>query len=655
MRKVILLLLCLVILTSFSSAAVNLSSDYCYQETANVSTSCGGLSTGNYAFNTINNWAAGVSVIYDGDFSTSTFYNLVGQNGFMYINYSKPTRATNESRWKIRDNNGQVNLTINKSCWDYDSSKIVLRVESSEPIQDTVWYCFNGSWMELRRGTTFNGIYEEAMMWNYIPLYEVNQSYNSTTYETSLESFGINLTYDNSYYLDIVATLNYNGNTYTTSKVGSGSNIRFERSINVPAVSSETNKTFYWTIALTDSTSTSYFNSTFNNQTVKDINLVRCNATMNVSYINFSVYNITDLARANTPFRISFNYTISGGVEALGYDYQETGSTNSSFAFCLSPGDKQLSVNAIASYGGAIGFAPNYYYMNAQTLTNSTTYQSLYLLSSELSTITTVRAINSMQNGLVGYFIKIYQQDPGTNDTRLFSTLKTNYNGQDIAYLNWYNTLYRFDVLDSSNNIVNTADPFKVFSSPQTIRVVTLSTSPSDKFNDLAFNLSVNNNTRTFLLTYSTTKNITAGCLRIVKIGGSFNSSNIVSDVCLNASSGALTYTIPEGDYARYYAVFYALGSYSVKSIISFQALDYLNDVYSAIGNLDGTILALMIVGMAAGIGLAISPVAFIVTACLGYVLAIMLGFQSMNSGNFQIAFFGFLAMAGYLVWKMRT
>jgi len=90
-----------------TSLVMNLSgyNHSCFQESANVSTSCGGLSTGNY--------------------SISSYY--------LYINYSKPINALNSSLWVIKLGNDTENRSMNLpiDCWDYSSSKLLLRVFSS--------------------------------------------------------------------------------------------------------------------------------------------------------------------------------------------------------------------------------------------------------------------------------------------------------------------------------------------------------------------------------------------------------------------------------------------------------------------------------------------------------------------------------------------
>ena len=78
----------LFILLIFIFISLNFVSAYnCYQEFANVSTSCGGLNTGLYAQA---NWAQSFQ-LYDGDWAGGTTPS-VGV-GTLYINYTKPSNA----------------------------------------------------------------------------------------------------------------------------------------------------------------------------------------------------------------------------------------------------------------------------------------------------------------------------------------------------------------------------------------------------------------------------------------------------------------------------------------------------------------------------------------------------------------------------------
>lgn len=68
----------------------SLATTYCYQETANVSTSCGGLSTGTY----------------------------LNSTRYFYINYTKPLSSSNLSLWMVRQGNYTTSYNLSlASCW----------------------------------------------------------------------------------------------------------------------------------------------------------------------------------------------------------------------------------------------------------------------------------------------------------------------------------------------------------------------------------------------------------------------------------------------------------------------------------------------------------------------------------------------------------
>ena len=96
---------------------------YCYQETANESTVCGGLDTGNYSFE------GDAENFIDGDWDTSITPGL-DQTTVVYINYSKPIGSKeNYNNWFVKDGAGETNLSIPNSCWNWNSSRIWLKVE----------------------------------------------------------------------------------------------------------------------------------------------------------------------------------------------------------------------------------------------------------------------------------------------------------------------------------------------------------------------------------------------------------------------------------------------------------------------------------------------------------------------------------------------
>lgn len=166
--------------TFFKNATINFTVDvseisffiFCYQEFANVSTDCGGLSTGNYGFSaTITNPENAI----DGNWNSLASFGYPNQ--FVYINYTVPTNAL-QSIWQIKTkayNSAPcywgtpfLNHTINSSnCWN--NNIIQTRVSGASSSFGTEHQCYNGTtWISLFScpNPGSSGLYEEAMIWN---------------------------------------------------------------------------------------------------------------------------------------------------------------------------------------------------------------------------------------------------------------------------------------------------------------------------------------------------------------------------------------------------------------------------------------------------------------------------------------------------------
>lgn len=141
------------------------TSEICYQETANISTSCGGLSTGSYDFS--GTWIdGGRDNFYDGNWS-SAGWGLAGNTGIVEITYKKPTGAIQATtKWQVKDETGTTNLTIPSECWDYNATDLLLKAYSSDGGGFEYWQCYNSTWKTLRSSAIGAKLYEEAMYWN---------------------------------------------------------------------------------------------------------------------------------------------------------------------------------------------------------------------------------------------------------------------------------------------------------------------------------------------------------------------------------------------------------------------------------------------------------------------------------------------------------
>jgi len=157
---------------------------WCYQESANESTVCGGLGTGSYSFSlssgTVNNngsWR-------DGNWSSYTKCSDSDKEDglcYMYVNYTKPSEAVGISKWQTKYKGGgsgtisYINYTIPSECWELNPVRFKMTAfDNYYEIGINTDYvkgeCYNGSaWIQMFQNkgeTSGDEVYEEAMWWN---------------------------------------------------------------------------------------------------------------------------------------------------------------------------------------------------------------------------------------------------------------------------------------------------------------------------------------------------------------------------------------------------------------------------------------------------------------------------------------------------------
>jgi hypothetical protein len=140
----------------------------CYQETANVSTECGGLDIGSYAIIGNSSLFTDILNAYDGDYDTSLQCEYcVPNTDYVEVIYQKPIKATNNSKWQVKDGSIFSNLSIPSTCWNYNSTSLIFEVFMSQYEEIVSYRCYDGSWQEITQnsGGGTQIFYEEAMIW----------------------------------------------------------------------------------------------------------------------------------------------------------------------------------------------------------------------------------------------------------------------------------------------------------------------------------------------------------------------------------------------------------------------------------------------------------------------------------------------------------
>jgi len=468
-----------------------------------------------------------------------------------------------------------------------------------------------------------------------------SESYNTTSVETALESFKINITIA-SLYSSSTGYLVYNGTSYLGTKTSDGLNTIFTKSINVPTTNGTlTNFNFYWTFVLQNVTATTYQNSTSHAQAVTPITFGICTASNNVSYLNFTVKDGDTLAQVPSTFAAFFRIYSGLGLAQRNVSYQETADGNSTFGFCASPSDKTYLIDSQIEYSSA-NYAPNSYFLTAASITNQTSNITLYLLNDTAATLTELEVITQTQNPIENVYINIQRYDPGTDTYYTVANAKSNYDGKDIVYLNWYDTLYKFVGVKDGETLFSTT-PYKISDTPQRFIVYGSTGSIFDKFEDLEYSLTFNNLTDNFVLTYiDPTGLVTSSCLRVIKRGATADLG--ICDTCDTSSSGTIYCNIGAYGNGTFVGVYYARGSFSYEDILVIQK--FANEIYDELGNVDATFYAIILSGVVMVMFL-ITPALGILGILLGMLLGMVLGFQPLNYAEFiGIAIVGGIVIA---------
>lgn len=158
-----------------SNSSSNNFNGSCFQETANESSSCGGLSTGSYLVT--GSGATNYGVFFDKDYSTNIDVTPAFNGATnIYMNYTIPVNAIN-ALWSVKHGTFSTttheNLTIPSSCMA--NNKLQLKYNIScygtiSCINTEYAQCYNYSgnnWIKLTVGDNAGSkFFEEAVIWN---------------------------------------------------------------------------------------------------------------------------------------------------------------------------------------------------------------------------------------------------------------------------------------------------------------------------------------------------------------------------------------------------------------------------------------------------------------------------------------------------------
>lgn len=474
------------------------------------------------------------------------------------------------------------------------------------------------------------------------------ETYNTTTYEFSTESFEINITYNNSFYTTSTAQLIYNNTAYSTSKYGSGGKIQFRGNVPVPSVTASTNKSFYFKIGLTNSTGISYFNSTMYNQTIYNIAIDDCSA-YTTPIFNFTLRDEESQAiiEGSTGTEIEITAIISSRINPdIQEVYNNTFTNVSSANICLSNSTSGQRVDIEARYE-ATDYVEEYYFLENYTLTTSPQNKSFYDLLLVDSTSFVVGFLNSNNVLVEDVLVSVMRKYIGENTFKEVEVGRTNDNGETILHLVEEDVYYIFNVTQEGRVLYTSVEtPVYCSSTTDVCRIelqqgVSSTPIPSDwdRISTGKYSITANQTTRTITLTFELTESATMN-LTVFKYSNNQSEMNTpVGSNQITTDSGSISIVVPHSyGNATYLATIYKDGNWVADYLVPLKESG--KDIF---GQGLGVFMSALIV-LTLGLMAVSTGVGLIVFALLGFMLVIFLNLLDMPYSNLYLYMYPIVA-----------
>jgi len=287
-------------------------------------------------------------------------------------------------------------------CW-YEWNGVNTTVTCADNTTDIT--ITNGSALDLNFyvNDTFGKINVSSTSWDYKVFMNQN-TYSTTVLETALAEFNTTLLTNDS--LTNVRLIYNEGTAYQANNSGTSWNASLFAE---PAG----NNSVRWEFTYDgDTIYSDYFY-----QNVVGLLWTACNETFNNTFLNVSFWDEDDGARITGAIPAS-TWVYYIGDESSSNNYVYTNNTESDeFHFCLSSPAETVYVIPYLQYKNGTNYPQRIWNPTAQTYTNTTTHQKLYLLSSDDGIYTTLQFLTVAGQSIEGVSITINRVIDGSNVT----------------------------------------------------------------------------------------------------------------------------------------------------------------------------------------------------------------------------------------------
>jgi hypothetical protein len=381
-------------------------------------------------------------------------------------------------RYFVEGDNMTVNWTISESgqplthiancTLDYNGVTYVKDNTDCTVLNETTIPYEHGVNVIVLNATDIYGVTNSTSQEFDIIALERSNEYSTTAVVTTLEKFGINITTNGTaatnqklFYNAVKSdadVMSIGGNNYTISAT--------------KTVTS--NGIFEWFMSF--DVGDFNINSTARNQTVTDITLALCNATYDVTYLNFSFADESDLSVLNASNDLTeVTYWITGAGDDTRSLLTSNASENYYYAFCFEPSNEDITLNMEFKYSKDTYPLRTFSFSEAD-FTNTSTEQTLYLLGTADGIYSSVQVTGQTGSAISGVSLTMERQING-----VYVTVGQDTTGNDGVSTFWVNPNFAHRITASKSGYANVQ---YIFTPSQTIYTLTMSKDTNSSYTE---------------------------------------------------------------------------------------------------------------------------------------------------------------------------
>lgn len=476
--------------------------------------------------------------------------------------------------------------------------------------------------------------------------------FNTITFETSLETFTANITYNNLLLENVTANFMYNSTNFTVvESTETNGTRRFNITIGIPDVFQSINKTFNWTF-----TNIFYNGSRGTNvsdnlvQEIRDTKLLTCAAGNSSHEIIAEFPSLLEPNRTALLTNFEANFDIYIGNVSVSSKVSIDSKNITLLRLCGFPiginWTTDAEINYFTSSTENLSSEPRQNYLRTEALNGTNIFnRSLFLLPSIVSDDITFELLDKNSEGLIGHYLGIERKNFVTGSFFQVAIGKTDNDGKTTIPLERVDAFYRFKIFDGIKLLKTTVDT-QIITTELEILVAGLTQGELfNQFGEVGFTLAFNNDTKQFTLVFSDPNSqLKEGCLRVVQYD--FGSEGILFDDCVTGTTGNLAFTIPNNE-SSYSASFY--GSINPQSLIDTIYVNLVQSFASQLG-LDGVVASMFLVMTLALLG-SWNPAVAVSFGVVAIIFSAAFGLIILSVG----AVIGLIVVGAIFAFKLRT